>query len=710
MSIDDTLNGDSEEEYDNSFSEKGLLHVLLAGIPPRIANRYDIKFDGHQISLLHAKGVSYQQANSYGNRFSGNHVMAFINMGFSAADANRYKPGFTFLDIFFFAREGVPADQANKYDFDGLTALELIKKGISHEEANQFSRSFSSEDICEFISRGLKGEDVNYYHPSLKAAEVLKLIRKGVLPQDTIDYDSRFGSEDRLNLAFAKVPSEVANGFDIQFWVEHIIKLHQQGVKPEIANRFIKIEKGYTRNNPIDVDKESLSQHEYNESLRKHNVSAVMKLFDTLKEEEMPLEGDMFFKPVMDSYPGKPPRFSLKDIVDLCKSGVYADTAYSYNPRFSVEDILRLHLEGCSPAEAEFYDKRFDGVEIQFLYGLGFTPEKITLEDDCREKLHKNRNMQKLLEHVLISFKDELKRNRREIVDEKTQPLKYGTSITLLGTGSDGIVLLDQSDVLGALILDLLANQTEDGGSADIKERLNDLNSKFDINEHRFALKYATNTRYEAELFLRLKDPQHVVKAISYSEEGGYIKLEYAEGNSLENILKRYKKLPADNVVEYGSQILSGLMELLNAGIPYHRDIRPANILINEEKAKAKIIDLGNATTDRDAGQMGNRAYGGPNDLVSLGQVLYHMATLKHIFNRSRSMSITLAADDIKDYRNEVYQNPALLQMHLREVDETVKDAKVRGLIKACLTAGPDDHERIAGMFRDISQIPHRPI
>jgi hypothetical protein len=174
-------------------------------------------------------------------------------------------------------------------------------------------------------------------------------------------------------------------------------------------------------------------------------------------------------------------------------------------------------------------------------------------------------------------------------------------------------------------------------------------------------------------------------------------------GDSLKTIMGK-KLLSLDKTYHYSLEIFNGLQELRQAGIYQHRDIRPANIMVDEEKERAIIIDLGIATTDPLDLPKDNRRYGGPNDLVSLGQVMYKMATGEHIFAESESMERTIYADKLKDHRDWIYEEDKRLGPYLRIVNETVTDDKVADLIKLCLTAKgtEEDYQRLEERFENI--------
>ena len=182
------------------------------------------------------------------------------------------------------------------------------------------------------------------------------------------------------------------------------------------------------------------------------------------------------------------------------------------------------------------------------------------------------------------------------------------------------------------------------------------------------------------------------------------IELEYIKGKSLEESINN-NSANKQKILKYSANILNGLQELRQAGIYQHRDIRPANIMIDEENDRAVIIDLGIATTNPLAPPKDNRRYGGPNDLISLGQVVYKMATGEHIFAESESMERTVYADQLKDHRDWIYEDDERLEPYLRKVEEIVEDEKIAGIIKLCLTAKgtEEDYQRLEERFADVA-------
>src|SRR5262245_35634055 len=107
----------------------------------------------------------------------------------------------------------------------------------------------------------------------------------------------------------------------------------------------------------------------------------------------------------------------------------------------------------------------------------------------------------------------------------------------------------------------------------------------------------------EARLALKLKHP-HVVRSFQVSEGGNlnYLVMEYLEGETLDEVLSRRKKLPPNQAVRIIYQALLGLQHIHEQGM-VHRDMKPANLMLVQPpghgdvdstlKALVKILDIG---------------------------------------------------------------------------------------------------------------------
>jgi TolB-like protein/Tfp pilus assembly protein PilF/predicted Ser/Thr protein kinase len=130
-----------------------------------------------------------------------------------------------------------------------------------------------------------------------------------------------------------------------------------------------------------------------------------------------------------------------------------------------------------------------------------------------------------------------------------------------------------------------------------------------------------------------------VIHEVGESEERPYIAMEYLEGETLREKIKK-EPLKPEQALDIAAQVASGLGEAHRKGI-VHRDIKSANIMVTE-KGQAKVMDFGLAklrggsSLTRTQTTLGTVAYMSPEqargekldgrtDLWSLGVVLYEM-------------------------------------------------------------------------------------
>jgi serine/threonine protein kinase len=126
--------------------------------------------------------------------------------------------------------------------------------------------------------------------------------------------------------------------------------------------------------------------------------------------------------------------------------------------------------------------------------------------------------------------------------------------------------------------------------------------------------------------------------------------MEFVEGETLENLIKRSGRLEVKLALEIVSQVAAGLAAVHRKKL-VHRDIKPSNIMVSSEEGNAvmaKIIDLGLAKPANEPGSqtlistpgvfVGTPAFASPeqfagfdvdirSDLYSLGVVLWAMVT-----------------------------------------------------------------------------------
>ena len=120
-----------------------------------------------------------------------------------------------------------------------------------------------------------------------------------------------------------------------------------------------------------------------------------------------------------------------------------------------------------------------------------------------------------------------------------------------------------------------------------------------------------------------------------------YIVLEYVDGEALNRILKREKKLPIERALQLTEEVALALSYAHAQGVT-HRDVKPGNILVSQD-GRPKIADFGIAKLNlanltvpgkllgtpayMAPEQLSGTAADGRSDLFSLGVILYAMVT-----------------------------------------------------------------------------------
>src|SRR5215207_2660455 len=188
--------------------------------------------------------------------------------------------------------------------------------------------------------------------------------------------------------------------------------------------------------------------------------------------------------------------------------------------------------------------------------------------------------------------------------------------------------------------------------------------------------------RQEARAVAKISHP-NVVSVIDAGEDGGhpYIVFEYVEGETLKQRISRIGALDIQEAIAYAIEIARGL-STAHARNMVHRDIKPQNVLIDDE-GRAKLTDFGISrqleqdgmtatgrvlgTTDYVAPE---QAMGRPvdprSDVYSLGVVLFEMLTGQVPFHADSQVGVAMKhvnedLPDVQRRRPEVSAAVALV-------------------------------------------------
>jgi serine/threonine protein kinase len=168
--------------------------------------------------------------------------------------------------------------------------------------------------------------------------------------------------------------------------------------------------------------------------------------------------------------------------------------------------------------------------------------------------------------------------------------------------------------------------------------------------------------RREARAVAQLSHP-HIVGVIDTGNDGDpthprpYIVLEFVDGETLKDRIRREGPLPIGEAVAYAIEIARALGAAHDRHI-VHRDVKPQNVLIDGE-GSAKVTDFGIARTLEEDGltddgrvlgttdyvspeQALGRPVTGQSDLYSLGIVLYEMLTGEVPFHGENPVAVAM--------------------------------------------------------------------
>ncbi len=542
---------------------------------------------------------------------------------------NEYHHKFEGEDIVFLYKNKIPPSTANAYGkrFRGKrVGLESLLEKLAHREDHAGGIAYEMLQMKQEIF-GRANDVVN------RRSDILILLRKlGKFPSHINQYSKRFDAYQILNCVLNGVKAREVNIYDSRITPHSVFELIENNVSAEKADEIIKVH--LNQNPSIYQNRKPLTSKEM------HNAALSLlkrrrKDFDIRKDN------------------------NVQSVKNIRKFMFETDIRFrSKKNTITSNTILKIINENISPEYVQKYEMLNDFEKFEYFFSERYTPEEANGFYSERNTL--GLMQLRMLRHLGINY-DGYK-------EYKSQGLSY-----LL----EDIV---ESKVFFNTLYKTLSLFASGGESFIFNEE--DISWKFSYGiDHEYELlELLRKKQKEKSNVVRLLDKPDYAKR-SIQEHNLAIKIERIFGETLEKKLLSRKPFLIEKTFSYTKDVINGIIELREVGI-YHRDIHDRNILIDEKKDRAVVIDLGVATTDSSEIHSLNRSYGGNNDLISVGQLMYKMATGRNLFNEGPGFTCySVVKKGVKTKREEVYDDPELLQEYLCKIREDVADSVLADII-----------------------------
>lgn len=235
------------------------------------------------------------------------------------------------------------------------------------------------------------------------------------------------------------------------------------------------------------------------------------------------------------------------------------------------------------------------------------------------------------------------------------------------------------------------------------------LQEQFSSNQQ-FVIRF----RKEAQAVAALSSHPNIVNVydVGCSEEGEhYLIMEYVEGKTLKDVIKKKGSLAVKESLDYTNQILAGLSHAHSYGV-IHRDIKPQNIMITTGN-QVKIMDFGlalnlsDSTMTYDSSVFGSVYYIAPEiaqkgtgdmraDIYSTGIVLYEMLTGELPFNGDSPITIALqhvegSFDSVDDIDEDIPYEVARVVDKAMSVNPNERYSGAKAMMRAIKDAADEN-------------------
>lgn len=631
------------------------------------------RFSFHQRKEFRTNGISLEEACSYDDYYDAGDILRLWEERISSSVASLYwrhyfspddylhgrgdensvglrKGCLPAKDIIDLVSAGIQPEQIRSYDerFHARHIIRLLEEGISAEEAHSFSDRLTGDDIVSLLEKKVNFADVARYPSWLPSSDLRILLHFGVGPEAAEQYTGRFRGEDIVALYARKVPASVAlqypEGFHgtVTFWGSEKMEMTHPDIEFYLIN--YSDPKVVLSTFPfIPFSSEEVARPKLVEDLFFYRTptsrgfivfNGIRGTINTLSLAELPRPDS--FKEL--KYIGKRRVMSLRSPEGkrvFIQTNLTPRDEKSYEEYFGNNQLLEvLHYPDCL-GKSNFY--RITGEDIVRFHSMGVRPGQLTAS---------SLSLLKIISSI------------------ETFRLHNPRSFKYLGVGSQAVVLLHRPTRSAHKFAADLSHEVS------ILERL-----------------VGRETNYVIRLEKDLRNDYGVLRELF-----DCCRIEYVPGETLDALLNE-KTLSSEGVVAYGCDILKGLIELHEAGI-CHRDLHEKNVIIDEERDRAVIADLGSAEVAETypVDPSDSRRHGAFDDIFSYGLLLYKMCTNRHLLMDFASTlspgEREIPPDDIPfNSKASTYGNADWIAIHKYDIlhedgtiPERLKDYIQRGL------------------------------
>jgi serine/threonine protein kinase len=187
------------------------------------------------------------------------------------------------------------------------------------------------------------------------------------------------------------------------------------------------------------------------------------------------------------------------------------------------------------------------------------------------------------------------------------------------------------------------------------------------------------------------------------------IMMDFVDGKTAREYVQLVNPVPIEELHNFAYQLIDAALYLEGKGMR-HGDIHFNNAIITP-KRDIVLVDLGLASSCKQPSPYPpNRRFGGPNDFVSIAQLIYFMATGEHLFAWSPGTTITGTdiADEIAEERARVMADSGgeLLKEYERKIITNISgnhnnSGLLMSIVEDCLRYGCASNGKDVGYYKD---------